>query len=154
MNERKTTAKLEAEDDKGVVEQAENEFKKEKATFTPNEILEPLGFVERELTEDQSNLLAFFQLPLYEKPQKVDLDASVTAGFDADGTYLLVFDFEVTVLIDICDVHIGSYDVIVDYENRSRFSLIFKSVTTFLSQAAKLYVATQALLERKKSQPN
>jgi len=152
MNENRKTK--EKSEDSGAPEQVENELKKEEPSFTPNEILEPLGFVEQQLTDDQSNLLAFFQLTLYEKPRKIDLDASVTAGFDENGTYLLVFDFEITVFIDVCDVHIGSYDIILDYENRNKFAIIFKAIVTFLSQSAKLYVATQALLDEKKEKPN
>lgn len=155
MNEDgKTKEKTRSEANGGESEQVKSRFEKEEPTFTPNEILEPLGFVEQQLTDDQSNLLAFFQLTLYERPRKINLNASVTAGFDEKGTYLLVFDFEVTVFIDVCDVHIGSYDIILDYENRNKFAIIFKAIITFLSQSAKLYVATQALLDEKKEKPN
>ncbi len=144
----------EKSEDSGAPEQVENELQKEEPTFTPNEVLEPLGFIDQQLTDDQNYLLAFFQLPLYEKPRKIDLNASVTAGFDEKGSYLLVFDFEVTVFIDVCDVHIGSYDIVLNYENRNKFAIIFKAIVTFLSQSAKLYVATQALLDEKKEKPN
>lgn len=155
MNEdRKMKEKIRSETDGGGSEQVKNRFEKEKPTFTPNEVLEPLGFIDQQLTDDQNYLLAFFQLPLYEKPRKIDLNASVTAGFDEKGGYLLVFDFEVTVFIDVCDVHIGSYDIVLDYENRNKFAIIFKSIIAFLSQSAKLYVATQALLDKKTEQPN
>lgn len=152
--DRKTKEKTRSELDSGGQKQVKNRFKMEGPTFTPNEVLEPLGFIDQQLTDDQNYLLAFFQLPLYEKPRKINLNASVTAGFDEKGGYLLVFDFEITVFIDVCDVHIGSYDIVLDYENKNKFAIIFKSIITFLSQSAKLYVATQALLDEKKEKPN
>lgn len=156
MDEKKETQKTKAIPEGGSAasfdEKAVKQIEKEEL-FGPNEILEPLGFVEMPIPEDNPTLLAFFQMLLYEKPQKIFLNVSVTAGFDNE-KYLLVFDFEVTVWIDVCDVHIGSYDIIVDYENRKKFSVIFKAIATFLSQSAKLYVATQALLDKKAEQPN
>ena len=158
MEEKKEARKTKAIPDGGSAasfdKKAIEQIEKEESPFGPNEILEPLGFVEKPIPVDNPTLLAFFQMPLYEKPKKVDLNASVTAGNDVDGSYLLVFDFEVTVYIEGVDVHIGSYDIVVTHEHRKTFSLIFKSITTFISQSAKLYVATQALLDRKRDQPN
>jgi hypothetical protein len=112
------------------------------------EILIKNGFEKKELTEDQSNLVGFFQLPIY-KDIELPLNASVSAAPDVNKIVYLI-DFEVTCAIMDQEIHCGSYDMIINENNLVYTNLVVKQIVLFLIQAAKLYRATQMIIDVKR----